>query len=473
MKLGPSFRLVVAGLALAATAGCVAPPQPEPESTGCDDCNVVLVSIDTLRADHLSLYGYPRPTSPFLLELAREAVVFESFYNNGGYTLPVHMSMMTSLTPEVHKVLPGNERTLEPERVTLAEQLAGAGLRTQGWADRGWMRGKFGFGQGFDVYDDRGGGLARTLPLALRFMDRNRQGRFFTFLHTYDVHSRFGSRFAYGCPGYEQLFGGPAHGETTDCVGDLCSSRLLLSINDRITREPGFHPNEILGPHGVDHLRDRYDGCIRHADDRVRELVDFLKRRGLWDRTLLVVTADHGEEFLDHGRLLHANGPYDELVRIPLLIKLPASRAGGSRVSALASTIDLMPTILDVVGLEPNPAVMGTSLLGVIAGESPGAKRAHFRAGLRQGRFKFFVRRGEPYLFDLVSDPREVRNVAAERADLSRQLNRSRRGWDRLEQGLRQAFTRSLAEEAERSRLEADEVEELRALGYVLDDEGS
>ena len=156
----------------------------------CRDCNVILISIDTLRADHLGAYGYGRDTSPHLDAFARESVLFEDFVHSGGGTVASHLTMLTSLYPANHGIRGlGDDRVLDPDRVTLAEQLRAANFETAGFTDAGWMKGRFGFAQGFERFDDEGGHLPTILPKVRRWLDENANRRFFLFLHTYDVHS--------------------------------------------------------------------------------------------------------------------------------------------------------------------------------------------------------------------------------------------------------------------------------------------
>ena len=175
--------------------------------------SVVLVSIDTLRPDHLGCYGYVLPTTPNIDRFASEGVLFEQCVNTGGGTLPVHMSMLTSLAPAVHGVFPGNGLALAENHTTLAEALHDSGYATAAFVDGGYLSGNFGFPQGFDVYFDRNykgligkiesyfdvGGLAELLPRALAWLRRHHTQPFFLFLHTYDTHSAM-SRLPYESP---------------------------------------------------------------------------------------------------------------------------------------------------------------------------------------------------------------------------------------------------------------------------------
>jgi arylsulfatase A-like enzyme len=364
----PASSLRAALMAILAFAASACERGPAEESA-CGDCNVVLISIDTLRADHLGLYGHSRPTSPTLDRLAESSVVFDRFFNNGGTTLPVHMSMMTSLPPYTHKVIPSHNRRLEDERVTLAERLAEAGWATAAFTDGGWVRRQFGFDQGFQTFDDSGGRLATILPKALDWVEERADQPFFLFVHTYDVHSEW-NELPYECPGDGQFtFISPEELTYEPCSDGKCASEKLAWINQRLWSEPDLGARLIRsGIHRQ--LALLYDGCIRYVDGKVAELIELLRERGLYDRTLLIVTSDHGESFLEHNALLHKS-PFEENLRVPLLIKFPDSRYGGRRVGHNGTTIDLAPTVLETLGLPAEPTFRGISLMTTIAEDEP------------------------------------------------------------------------------------------------------
>jgi len=441
--------------------------QPEAES-GHADYNIVLVSIDTLRADHLSLYGYERETSPNLDSLAGDAVVFDSMLNSGGFTLPVHMSMMTSLPPLVHNVLPSNNRVLESERITLAEQLQEVGIRTAGFTDGGYVIDRYGFGQGFDVFDDAGGRLETILPKAMTWLDENREDQFFLFLHTYDVHFQFGQH-AYDCPGdYPQRYTADYSGDFTGCIDGKCASELMVWLYEQLLHDPAFELEQYLDADDLAYVMARYDGCINYVDDMVARLVDRLRELGVYDRTMIIITSDHGEEFMDHGLLGHGNAPYEVMVHVPLLIKFPESAYAGRRVGGLATTIDLMPTVLDVLEITPNDEVEGFSLLPLVAEDTPGRESAHliFNA-MRTERWKYLEWGGETFLFDLAQDPGEAVNLTAAHPGMARKLAKEARRRRKGEQARFEDFVAGLQEQTPGPQRTEEEIRILRALGYV------
>jgi arylsulfatase A-like enzyme len=425
--------------------------------------NVLLVSIDTLRADHLSVYGYERPTSPNLERLAGEAVVFERFFQNGGWTLPSHMTLMTSLHPRVHDVRPRNGRVLPAERRTLAEVLTDAGYLSAGFADAGWLKGEFGFEQGFQVYDDEGGRFQAILPRARAWLRDHHRERFFLFLHTYDVHSQ-PEKLPYSCPGEDlHRFTADMDVDFDGCVDGRCATNYLKWVLGQVV-ENGVDLADLIAPERMAYLVALYDGCIRYVDARLGELFGLLRELGVYDDTLIVVLSDHGEEFGEHGAIMHRVWGHEETARVPLLMKLPGGRLGGTRVRGMGALVDVMPTILDVVGLEPPAEAEGMSLMPLATGTGAGRDRIDLDTSLRTERWKW-VTQGRR-LYDLRRDPGEQHNVRRQRRKVADALSRELRA-----RQLRHEATRRALEARDRGEppvaLEADEREALRALGYL------
>ena len=442
------------------TTSCAAPrggSNPDPDATS----PVILISIDTLSAKHLGCYGYRRETSPNIDAFAEESVLFERLINTGGGTLPVHMSLFTSLHPETHGVLIDEERTgrLSPRRTTLAESLKNEGYATAGFADGGWMRGRFGFRQGFDVYEGTAGHLEKKLPRAYSWLDSHHADPFFLFLHTYDVHSK-SDDLPYSSP---------------DGFGELCASRLLRSWRHRIEFE-GFDVSSALSTADLEYLVALYDGGIAYVDRKIGELFERLKELGVYDRSLIVFTSDHGEEFLEHGLLLHRQN-HEEVAHVPLIVKLPRGRFAGRRIPSLAATVDVMPTILDVLGIEPPEEIQGVSLLPAITGEGAPRRAVHVwgrgswqRPKLTTARWSMLVDKetGEPeMLFDLTQDPHEQADVLDRYPEVARKLSETLSRLEERDREARRSFEIDDVGEETSVDLDAESVERLRALGYL------
>ena len=454
------LALYLSSAVLLSATGC----GPSYKSPGA---NVILISIDTLRADHLSLYGYARETSPHLGAFARDAVVFDSFTYNGGGTLPSHLAMMTSLRPSTHGIHPGNPRALGDERTTLAEVLAPAGYRTTAFVDGGWLRGKFGFRQGFDHYDDLGGDpvtgrFKNILPKTYAWLDDHYLERFFLFIHTYDVHSQ-GAQRPYDCPGdyAERYVAG--HDVTFDgCREGRCASTLLGWLNAQ-HRKGDFDSADFFTPAELDYIVGLYDGCINYVDDQLQVLFDRLRELDVYDESLIVVTSDHGEEFLEHGMFIHDSGTFEELAHLPLIVKLPNSRFGGRRVPHLAAMIDVMPTLLDVLDLVVPDEAQGQSLMPTVVDDVPVRDEVLMYDTLKTRRWKYFLH--QRLLFDLEQDLGEQVNLHSAKADVVDRLEKKTRRLLFRDSQLKEQL--SLASSQEDVELTAEEVRTLKALGYL------
>ena len=333
---------------LASCAGGGNPPVTLGPSQG-----YILISLDTVSAEHLSLYGYERPTSPFLDGLASRGVVFDNAYVQLPGTLPSHMSMFTGLYPDQHDVFPP-DAVLAEGIPTLPELFKKAGFRTIGHTDGGYVSGRFGFSRGFDLFDDRriilwGGGdhtFARGLA-SLR--DLAPEERFFLFVHTYAAHD------PYNPPRQcRDLFwsGPPPEG------AELSASAVLRAHNT------GVAP---LSPEVVAYYASQYDAEIRCLDDEIGRFFAGLEGLGLADRVTVVITADHGEEFLQHGKVAHEQ-VYHENLHVPLVAVLPGV-PGGRRVSQVVQSIDLAPTFCELAGLTLPAGLPGRSLVPHLLGQ--------------------------------------------------------------------------------------------------------
>lgn len=348
--------------------------------------SVIVVDIDTLRADHLGTYGYERATSPNLDAFARRGVRFDWAFSQAPYTLASQTSILTSLYPSSHLVLHDADR-LPTERVTLAERFAAAGFTTGAFIDGGFLKAHFGLDQGFATYFDLNGGGVKEGEARIRdWLASHRSERFFLFLHTYDVHSpyappapfreRFAALVAPPSPGFEP------------------TSEALEAVR---LSQYSAHPVH-LAANDLAYAEALYDGEIAYVDAWFGRFVATLAELGLSDSTVVAVVSDHGEEFAEHGSLLHEK-LYTTVTHVPLLVAGPGL-ARDTRVAAVVETIDLAPTLLDLAGVEiaqvaqvaqipesaprgaaaasgrAPTAMEGRSLRGLLTGEAPAAAAA-------------------------------------------------------------------------------------------------
>ncbi len=341
----------LAGL-LAGAQACAAPGPEEPEAASAPrpTRGYILISLDTLSAAHLGIYGAERPTSPFFDSLAGRGTLFENAFVQYPSTLVSHMSIFTGLYPQQHGVYPPSYR-LSPAIATLPEQFSQAGFRTAGHTEGGYVGRGYGFARGFDEFTDprveSTTDIERTFEKGLDFLRRlGAEDRFFLFLHTYSIHDPYEPPEPFA-----SLFwpGEPPGPLTKLPIGRVNEG--LLTV-DQPT---------------VDYFEALYDGGIRYADDVLAGFFAELEGLGLDGETTVVVTSDHGEEFMEHGRVGHTQ-LYPESLHVPLLVLHPDLPAG-RRVAEVVESIDIAPTLLDLAGVRPLEAATGSSLVPLLRGQ--------------------------------------------------------------------------------------------------------
>jgi arylsulfatase A-like enzyme len=439
--------------------------------------NVILISLDATRPDHLGCYGYGRPTSPALDELAADGTLFLNTYSQAPYTLASHMTMLTGEFPTTHRVFHVTD-ALGPSIPTLAERLQARGLLTAAFTGGGLMDARYGYARGFDEFHDRiisqeardvVGPLWRNVS---SWLARNQDQPFFVFLHTYQVHSPYRAPAPLGT-----MF--------------LDKSAAWTQVNLEQFIGAGYvHKYAPLSEPQRRNVIALYDGGIRYTDENlIRPLLDELKRLGLYDDTLLIITADHGEEFFDHLTWGHSNTLYDELLRVPMVMRFPGGRFRGARVGPNARLVDIVPTVLDELGLARAARKLdGASLIPLIEGKETKdrfclsylpdnifADPMPSKIALVQGRYKIILNEKYPdrahtyftppppdmapvELFDLKEDPGERHNLVGAKGEIVR----------RMIAELQPYLDAAKAKTSGSKALVDRELEErLRALGYV------
>lgn len=441
-------RVVATALCvLAPLIGCGGLDSPDPPP------NILLISIDALRADHLGCYGYGRATSPFLDDRAAAGIRYANAFVNTHGTPPSHTTMLSSLFQESHRVgiadTGGGEASLKvPNGLELVQEvLLREGWATVGVTGGGFMEERFGFARGFESFTDRARNVEQGTAMLVEAVALAIQsGRpVFAFYHTYEVHTPYLPPI-----GYRGLFG---HG---DCAVEPTADALVPIQATAI---------EHLTQDDFDCLAALYDAEIRYTDDTLRGLFDRLASIGFLDHAVVIVTADHGEEFGDHGGLLHRGSLFDELLRVPLIV-WGSSVPRGIVADNLVSTLDLAPTILARAGLPPTPIMAGSDLLSLPAPD-PSTERVFAQYGsqlygIRTHRWKLIVggQWSNPMLFDLEADPCERVNVAHSHPEVSTELLAELAAWRKRQPRL------ELAQEPVGELPEQTE-QQLRELGYV------
>ena len=319
--------------------------------------NVILISIDTLRADHLGCYGYDRETSPNINALAADSSVFLNTYASSSWTLPSHISLLTSLHSINHQVSHEDER-IDPEIITLADMMRINNFSCAAFTGGGFVSSSYGFSKGFDLYNESVGAVfhqdsaERVYGAASDWIDRHQDRDFFLFIHTYQTHN------PYVCPyPYKVMFL-----DEEAKVGNIDLKGHLGGPKNIFKKIPEPEVRNIIA---------LYDGEIRYTDEKlVGQLVKKLKQIGLYQQTMIIVTSDHGEEFFDHGGWEHGHTLYDELIKVPLIIKFPDLKYKGQRNKTIVSLVDLMPTICDEMRVDSSGLkIDGKSLIPVLRGK--------------------------------------------------------------------------------------------------------
>ena len=415
----------------AAAARLVAPLKPS-------DLNLLFITLDTTRADHIGCYGYPQIKTPNIDGLAAEGVRFQNATAQCPLTLPSHSSMFTGSYPFFHGVRDNGGFYLEDDQVTLAEVIRGAGWATSAFVGAFVLDSRWGINQGFDYYYDnfdfakykkisldsvqREGG--EVIKAFFEWFDTNSPRKFFSWIHLYDPHTPY---------------------------------------------EP---PEPFRTEYGVREYG-LYDGEIAYADSLVGRVLERLREKGVLDRTVVVVVGDHGESLGEHHESSHGFFIYDATVSVPMIIRIPSSVVRGKTVSAQVENIDLMPTICDLLGVPVPASVQGRSLIPLIAGEEQADLREAYSESyypryhygwselksLRSSKYKF-IQAPRPELYDLSLDPREKNNLFGQEGALGEKFVQ------RLKK-LEEELSRKGIEDKGPQELDGDSREKLMALGYI------
>ena len=409
--------------------------------------NVFLISLDTLRADHLSFYGYERQTSPFLDKLAARSAVFERAYVNTHGTPPSHATMFTGLYQETHRVgmvpegLNKRDDSAPDSLDFLSEVLSDFGYATVAVTGGGYVSKAFNFQQGFDVFLDKPKPVSAGVNSFLtRLRGLPDDQPIFGFFHTYEIHSPYAP---------------PTHLENH--FGEFQSE--FDPTNDNLV--PLQEKANELSAEDIEHITALYDAGILYTDQVLERLFDELEANGFLDNAVVIITSDHGEEFGEHGGLLHGASLYEELIRIPLVVFGKSVEA--KRHLRTVSLLDLAPTIYDITGASPHKELPGRSLLAEPLGDLNDAVFFQYTSllyGVIDWPWKLIRSRQTMELYDLEKDPAEKLNLAEENLETSNRLDTEIDQW--LESVLRHDRGDSNA-----SDIEDEKLEELRSLGYV------
>lgn len=410
----------------------------------CSDCNIVFVSFDALQAAHTHSFGYPKDITPTIDSMADSGYKFTNAISTASWTVPASMTWFTGMYPSQHKItnkfskytkdekVLSNLKKLSPDVMTLAEVLKQNGYATAGFTGDAGVNGVFGFNQGFDTYFDNTtpfSGMEVSSPKALEWLKQNKDKKFFLFLHGYDFHGQYepeeGFDYRYVDFDYKGVYNGSRQQQ-----GAL--------------REEGLEKGAIsLTDDDVKFWRAIYDEKINRADTKFANFLAEYEKLGIMDKTIFILTSDHGTEFYEHKRFDHGATLYNELIHIPLIIKLP-NQHKGKVVSNQVSSIDIMPTILGLVGIKLDDKIkrqmMGTSLTTLMDGKEV-KKDVYFETDYRHYTYKrgiktpdgwkyiYTMEDGKEELYNLNTDPAELENLATKEPRVAYELKQKLFKW--------------------------------------------
>lgn len=454
---------------------------------------VIFIHADTLRHDHLDVYGYARETAPVLRRMAADGALFRRAAAQATWTKVSTPSMMTSLHPLSHGVRNFSDR-LPATAETLAERYRAAGFATVAYSSV-LFTGQFtNLHQGFEEFHEAGsvddGPSSKTarefVSRLSEWLERYRDVPFFAYLHIFDPHDPFEPRQPYATR-WADPERREAHLQNVEQVQEFIDDPLLrlFGLPDRGALDrAGLDPDAFYA-----YEQDWYDGSIRGMDAELGRLMERLQELGLEDDTIVVFTSDHGEEFLEHGRPIHGQSVYAELTHVPLIVRWPAGVRSGLDIEEQVQSIDLMPTLLDASGLPHPDGLQGRSLLPLLQGNADSEavwepRPAFSTKAITDGGstptpydtesysaidgdwlliHNSVRKEGTPEyeLYDVVSDPLNAVNVSDQHGDVVERLGREIERWRRVAESAR------LPEDSEASGLSQEELERLRSLGYI------
>jgi len=407
---------LITGCALENTnVGICKPSSPEPQP------NVILITISTLRADHVGCLGCQRDTTPDFDRFAEENILFTNAFATSSWQMPAVGSIFTSLYPTQHGATHINNK-LSQKVQTLAGILKENGFYTLGFCCNPRLSADYGFDHGFDFYDDYSVSMMlnsltfgneepieintkRTNDLvndaAIRWLQKNNHRPFFMFMHYYDNH------WDYLPPApYDTLY-------DPNYVGVIDGIKIVW--------EPLYsNPPE---DRDIEHMIALYDGEVRQTDNDLGEMLSFLKEKHLLDNSIVIIAGDHGEQFYEHGHTSH-HGIFEELIHIPLAISIPDKSTKKQKIDSLVSGVDILPTILNFVAVPVPDICEGKSLKPLIESQSEKINDfvfVEYTGGtvpdclaVRSNRYKYVQENGKSFVYDLLKDPYEQKKIFPE-----------------------------------------------------------
>jgi arylsulfatase A-like enzyme len=424
--------------------------------TGSKKTNVILIVVDTLRADHLSCYGYYRNTTPHIDDFSRESLLFKNAISAAPWTSPSVASLFTSFYPIVLDY-EANIRHLDDSFLTMAEIFKENDYDTKGIIAHYLIASKLKFGQGFDSYDqDNLGGPDNVSSHSITekasvYLEDHKDSNFFLFLHYFDPHENYMLHEDYD---YYPDYDGPLYSGQPiyEGVRDIASS---------------------LTPEDIEYLKALYDSEISYVDEYLGKLFDKLKELDLYDNTLIIITSDHGEEFCERGNswIGHTRTVYQELIHVPLIIKVP-HKNDHKVVEEYVGLIDILPTLVKQLGLKTSEKMdMEGAIINLNNGKrsqnseivSETRREAFWQSVIKDGwKYMADIKRNDKRLYNLLEDPEEKNNLSKERREITKQYEGLLQTWFNKISGKKSRYKVGQGDH----EFTPEELKKLQSLGY-------
>jgi arylsulfatase A-like enzyme len=463
------------------------------EITSKDKPNILLITPDTLRSDHLSCYGYKNIDTPAIDSIAADGVLFKNTVSASPWTLPSFASILTSLYPTVHKAeskIYDKKTGIGEEIITLTQILKEIGYHTRAHIQNLFFDKYFGFHRGFDYYrmfshkiqekiakkkraflwinylyktslkeNSSVNNVVKSTEEVLRWLEQNDRERnpFFLWLHYFDPHLPYERYKSYGLD--------------RDYEGPLADDRFVRKLDMPELRIGSLKLDQAAKKHFIS----LYDEEVLFVDENIDKILKKLRKLNLIENTIIIFTSDHGEEFWEHGAFEHGHTLYRELLQVPLLIRFPQSLPSGKTIDAQVRTIDIMPTVLEMLGVKHDIPLTGKSLLPLVRGEEKGGRTAFSeslayyeeRKSIKKGKYKliYFPDSKISELYYLETDPQEKNNVFSQRKKEALSLKEELITWMKDSEKLAQKLSKG--EKSKPVKLDKKTKKELKSLGYI------
>ena len=409
----------------------------------CKDCNVILISFDALRADHLGVYGYEKNTSPNIDAFSEDSLVFENCISQAPWTLPSHVSMLTGEYPSHHGAMKATSE-LGNSTITIADILHDKGYKTVAFTGGGFTSKKYNY-HTFDIFNDtKTTNNSMEIQNVINWVDSNSKGKFFLFWHTFSTHAPY------------------APSKQFDVFSDKNYNGMLNSLNSSALQKILKESINNLTQEDIDYMISKYDGGILEADYNFGELIKELKEKNILDKTIIIVVSDHGESFAEREeqkRIGHVI-LYKEVMHVPLIVRIPG--VPGNKMQGTVELIDIMPTVLSILNMQVPDSVDGKSLFSASTADFAYSENSYHeeRSSLIYKNYHLIHDKNNNTFefYNLNNDPEERNNLFGNKSEEESLMVR---------EILRRESVNHSAGKTENAEMDEELVEQLKALGYA------